>query len=304
MTDLHSPPRPPPPCWHVLGAGAIGGLWALRLAARGLPVCLLVQGDEAPPTRTLTLLDGDRTLRHVFPQRPASAPGPLAALLVCTKAGVTAAALAPLLPQLAPGTPVVLLQNGLGVDAALCAAHPALAVLAAITTDGVHRPARDTLVLAGHGDTWLGALDARDLPLARALAAQTGMRFAPDIHRRRWIKLAVNCAINPLTARYRCRNGDLLQNPAACAEMQRICAEVAAVMQAEGHAATAEELFALACSAARQTAANFSSMHADVSAGRETEIRFLNGHVVARAAAHGLAAPANAALLQEILALR
>jgi 2-dehydropantoate 2-reductase len=286
----------------VLGAGAIGGLWALRLVERGIAVTLLSRDAHAP--RRLTLQDGERVLQHTFPQRESSDTGPVRALLVCTKAPATAAALAPLLPSLPAHTPVVLLQNGMGVDEWLCAARADLCVLTAITTDGVWRRDRDTLVLAGHGDTFLGAARTQDEATARAVAQTLGMTFAPDIRARRWRKLAVNCAINPLTVRYRCRNGELLAKPEALAAMREICAEVAAVMRTEGMAAEAEPLFRQVCSTAEQTAANFSSMYADADAGRDTEIRFLNGYVVAKAEQHGLSAPANAALLQEILALR
>jgi 2-dehydropantoate 2-reductase len=287
----------------VLGAGAIGGLWALRMAARGLDVILLSRSDDSTP-RTLRLQDGDTVMQHGFRQLPLHAAGAVSALLVTCKAHVTQAALTSLLPALTPGTPVVLLQNGMGVDDWLCAERPDLSVLPAITTDGVFRRDRDTLVLAGHGDTLLGAANPRDADTAQAVAASIGMTYAPDIRLRRWHKLAMNCAINPLTARYRCRNGELLQNGEALAVMRDVCSEIAQVMQAEGLPATADELFRLACTAAQKTADNTSSMRADVEAGRDTEIRFLNGHVVARARRHGLAAPANAALLEEILGLR
>ena len=89
----------------------------------------------------------------------------------------------------------------------------------------------------------------------------------------------------------------------ALAAMRTVCAETARIMQAEGLPAEAGALFALACAAARATAANISSMRADADAGRETEVAFLNGHVVQCARRHGIPAPANAALLQEMLAL-
>ena len=285
------------------GAGAIGGLGALRMAARGLQVTLLSRSEDSNP-RELRLQDGDAVLQQRFPQQPLHAAGAVSALLVACKAHVAQAALTPLLPALPPGTPVVLLQNGMGVDGWLCAQRPDLSMLPAITTDGVFRRDRDTLVLAGHGDTLLGTANARDEGAAQAVAATLGMTYAPDICLRRWHKLAMNCAINPLTARYRCCNGELLQNGDALAVMRDVCGEIAQVMQAEGLPATADELFRLACAAAEKTAGNISSMCADVEAGRDTEIRFLNGYVVVRGQAHGLATPANAALLEEILGLR
>lgn len=289
--------------WHVLGAGAIGGLWALRMAARGLPVTLLAHDTSVAP-RPLHLQDGDKFLQHTFPQQAIGADVDIDNLLVTCKAHITPEALAPLLSRLAPGTTVLLLQNGMGVDDWLCTIRPDLAVLVAITTDGVFRRDRDSLVLAGHGETLLGTARAQDEDLARQVAAALDMRFASDIHLRRWHKLAMNCAINPLTTHYHCRNGELLQIPEALATMRAVSAEIAAVMQAEGLPATAAELFRLATDAAAKTAGNISSMRADVEAGRATEIGFLNGHVVACAARHGLDVPVNAGLVEKILALR
>lgn len=296
-----SPPAVPAP-WHVLGAGAIGGLWALRLAARRFPVILI--GRSALPSRTLRLQDGDAVHERSLPQVSAGATGPLQRLLVATKCQDTQDALAPLLPDLAPAATVVLLQNGMGVEDWLRASRPDLHVLVAITTDGVFRPAPGTLVLAGRGGTWLGCLALADSALATAVAADLGMAFAPDIRERRWLKLAMNCAINPLTALRRCRNGELLTDAAALADMRATCAEVACVMRAEGLAADSESLYRLACETAEKTAGNISSMRADVEAGRATEIDFLNGFVVARAQAHGIRVPANARLVAAIHALQ
>jgi 2-dehydropantoate 2-reductase len=287
--------------WHVLGAGAIGGLQALRMASRGLRVVLLARGGE--PLRQLVLEDGPVRSSEIFEQVTAAEAGGIDHLLIATKSHATAAAVAPFLSALAPGALVVLLQNGMGCEEELRRLRPDLRVLPAITTDGVFRPEPDRLVLAGHGETWLGALAAADGAQAEATAAALGMSFAADIHRRRWLKLAMNCAINPLTALRRCRNGELLQDEAALATMREVCAEVAAVMRAEGLAAEAGELFRLACDTARKTAANTSSMCADVIAGRPTEIDFLNGFVVDRGRAHGVATPVNAGLRAAVHAL-
>jgi 2-dehydropantoate 2-reductase len=285
----------------VLGAGAIGGLQALRLAARGLRVVLLSRGDE--PFRQLVLEDGPTRSSEIFAQTTASDTGGIDRLLIATKSHVTAEAVAPFLARLAPGAIVVLLQNGMGSEVALQRQRPDLTLLPAITTDGVFRPEPDRLVLAGHGETWMGALDTADAALAQATATVLGMGFAPDIHARRWLKLAMNCAINPLTALRRCHNGELLQDTAALAAMREVCAEVASVMRAEGLPADAGGLFRQACDIARKTAANTSSMCADVIAGRPTEIDFLNGFVVDRGRSLGIAAPANAGLCTAIRAL-
>ena len=42
-----------------------------------------------------------------------------------------------------------------------------------------------------------------------------------------WRKLAVNCAVNPLTARHGCLNGELLERTALTRELELVCVEPA-----------------------------------------------------------------------------
>jgi 2-dehydropantoate 2-reductase len=52
-----------------------------------------------------------------------------------------------------------------------------------------------------------------------------------------------------------------------------------------------------------RTASNISSMLADVQAGRQTEIEWINGSVCRLAARHGLQAPLNASMVQLVQAM-
>ncbi|HEX4937646.1 MAG TPA: 2-dehydropantoate 2-reductase [Candidatus Kapabacteria bacterium] len=286
--------------WHILGAGAIGGLWALRLQAIGCNVTLL-EAVLSSPLRQLCLKADGANHCHAFPvSMVAQSP-----LLVTTKAGDTIDALRPVLDSLPSGSSLVLLQNGMGVDDLIRQQRPDLRIITGITTDGVFRENRNQLVLAGQGITLLGGETPAEQDIANDIAQQwsrTGatVSAATDIRIRRWQKLAINCAINPLTARYRCRNGELLDKPEALATMQAICHEVAAVMHAEGMAADGDDLFGKAKEVAFQTGANTSSMLADVQAGRRTEIDFMNGYIVHLASRHGLTVPANKAITAAI----
>ena len=294
--------------WHILGAGAIGGLWALRLHSIGCRVTLI---ERAPlsPERRLQLTDNSHSSCHDFPVVAANAATLLLSpLLVTTKAGDTINVLAALLSRLSVGDTVLLLQNGMGIDDWLRQQRPDLQILTAITTDGVFRPTRDHLVMAGHGETLIGGNTAAEQETAMQIAPQwqkTGevVQAVTDIQRRRWQKLAINCAINPLTARYRCRNGALLDMPEALSAMRSICAEVAEVMSLEGYPASTASLYDAACAVARQTATNTSSMLADIQAQRPTEVDFMNGHIVTMARKHGIATPSNARITAEIRAL-
>jgi 2-dehydropantoate 2-reductase len=296
--------------WYVLGAGSIGGLWALRMLRAELPVTLLRRPGSAHDNhRTLTLEDGQRRWQATLPQQcePVPAPG-IQRLLVCTKTQDTLVALEQWLPSLSAKACIILMQNGMGVREALLDRHPGLRLFSATTTDGVYRRTPDELVLAGRGETYIGSIDEDLRPLCRALVQeliQAGLPiwFAPDISRRLWQKLAINCAINPLAVRYHCMNGELLHKPEALAAIDAVCAELAAVMQADGFSTSTEALHRLIVDVCRQTATNTCSTLADVQAGRVTEIDWMNGYVVRRAAALGIPCPVNAALYREVRAL-
>jgi 2-dehydropantoate 2-reductase len=291
--------------WYILGAGAIGGLWALRLHRAGLPVQVLRAGSTGG-LRTLTLEDGTVRWQASIQQqsRPLAEPV-IQRLLVCTKAQDTLDAVHDWRSSLAPKACIVLLQNGMGVREALLADSPDLRIFNAITTEGVYRRSRDELVLAGAGSTLLGSFDDALTPLCRALAQeliQAGLpiRFSADIRRQLWRKLVVNCAINPLSVLFSCPNGELLDKQRALHLMQEVCREMAPLMQAEGFAADTDSLFSMVRDVARATAANTSSMLADVRGGRTTEIAFMNGFVVARGATLGLPCPTNQALFESV----
>ncbi|KAG8989444.1 2-dehydropantoate 2-reductase (Ketopantoate reductase) (KPA reductase) (KPR) [Tulasnella sp. JGI-2019a] len=52
-----------------------------------------------------------------------------------------------------------------------------------------------------------------------------------ELHHRRFLKLVVNCCVNPLTAIKDCLNGQLLEDPEARKTIGEICEEAAAILQ-------------------------------------------------------------------------
>lgn len=291
--------------WYILGAGAIGGLWATRLHRAGFPVQLLHAHSKAC-LRTLSVEENNRRVQTAFhvlhtpPQEPV-----VRRLLICTKAQQTADALHPWRQALHANACIILMQNGLGVREELLAEMPSLRVLNATTTDGVFRRSRDELVVAGQGETRLGSLDESLLPLSRALAqeliqANLPIRFDSAIKTALWRKLVINCAINPVTVLFSCHNGDLLTKPAALQLMREVCRELVPLLAAESIDLPADDLFHLVKAVAHITAANTSSMLADAHAGTTTEINYMNGYVVRRLRSLGLPHATNQALYEAI----
>lgn len=302
-----SPTSENPPAWHLLGAGAMGCLWASSLASAGRPVRLLLR-DLPPGTRTdqVTLLGIDGHERvSACTVEARTETGPIARLLVCTKAAAVLPALRGVAGRIAPGAAVVLLQNGMGFQQQAASLLPRARLYCAVSTEGAWREGPMRVRHAGRGSTWLGAWSTTGSAQAEAIAREMGAGFlavqpVADIHPALWRKLAVNCAINPLTALHGCPNGALLDDPALHAHFEALCTEIATVLRGLGQAALADAISAEATAVARATAANRSSMRQDLEAGRPTEIAFINGYLCERAREAGIPAPIDESLCAAI----
>ncbi|MBH3370043.1 putative 2-dehydropantoate 2-reductase [Pseudomonas carnis] len=280
--------------WHILGAGSLGTLWATRLARAGVPVRLILRNEarlaDYRAGQGLTLIEqGVEQTYPVVGETPGS-PEPIHRLLVACKAYDAQSAIAQLHPRLAPDAELILLQNGLGSQDAVAAQVPLARCIYASSTEGAFREGDWRVVFAGHGYTWLGDASHPTPPLwlNDLQAAGIPHDWASDILTRLWRKLALNCAINPLTVLYQCRNGGLQAH--AC-EVATLCAELAELLECCGQPAAAQDLHSEVQRVIQATAANYSSMHQDVANHRRTEISYLLGYACQAAARHQLVLP-------------
>ncbi len=291
--------------WHILGAGSLGTLWAARLARAGLPVQLILR-DHArlrsyEQAGGLTLIEQGRAQCFAIAAQTPDHPHPIQRLLLACKAYDAAAAVTQLAPRLADGAEIILLQNGLGSQDEVARAAPQARCIVASSTEGAFRQADFQVVFAGHGHTWLGDPLNVQPPAWLADLQRAGIAhdWSLDILSRLWRKLALNCAINPLTVLHDCRNGELREHPA---QVARLCHELTELLQRCGHDAAAEDLHNDVQRVIQATAANYSSMHQDVSQGRRTEIAYLLGYACDAAQRQQLPLPHLQALHSQLLA--
>ncbi len=280
--------------WHILGAGSLGTLWAARLARAGVPVRLILRDDARlasyQAAKGLTLVEHGEA--HTFPvivETPDS-PEPIHRLLVACKAYDAQGAVAQLQHRLAPDAELILLQNGLGSQDAVATQLPQARCIFASSTEGAFRDGDWRVVFAGHGYTWLGDAGHPTPPLwlDDLHAAGIPHEWSTDILTRLWRKLALNCAINPLTVLHQCRNGGLQAHQC---EVATLCAELAELLECCGQPAAAEDLHSEVERVIQATAANYSSMYQDVANARRTEISYLLGYACQAAARHQLSLP-------------
>jgi len=289
------------PTWHILGPGAIGSLFACHLQRAGLPVVLI--GRHANPSPASILLqEGDQTHHFSFEQDDGQRP--ITHLLITVKAHQTDAALRPIKHRLGAESLILLLQNGMGAWETVQQCCPEAVCLLATTTEGANRPAPGRVIHGGSGMTYIGALAPDLQACARQLCAQwsgleLNLQEDQAILRQLWQKLAINCAINPLTVIYDCPNGALLSNADALTTMENVCKEVETVMtHALGE--PAPDLFELAKTVATRTGHNRCSMLQDVTCGRETEIDYITGFLLREAKRFNLNCPENQSLYDQI----
>lgn len=266
--------------FHVLGAGSLGLLWAARLARAGKPCRLILRHKSALDAwqdrrQLIGLTDGAKHANIEVSAELASAGDAIDILIVATKAYSAQAALMNVAPRLKPGAQILMLQNGLGSQQAASLSCPAQRVLYTSVTDGAWVSGPGQVVWAGKGVNRIGDPAGGSAPswLNDLNAAEIACQWTPDIEQVLWQKLAINCAINPFTVLYDCRNGEVPRH--AGARLDQLIPELHRLLTHNGCPLALEELSTVIQQVISNTAANSSSMRQDVHAGRRTEIDFI-----------------------------
>ncbi len=226
--------------------------------------------------------------------------------LILTKGSGTKSAAECAASVLAPDGIALTLQNGVGNLEVIAQHVGADRAALGTTTQGGAMAGPGVLHIGGTGVTILATRPSIEKPI-HALAdclntAGLVTEVVDDISALVWGKLAINAAINPLTALLRIPNGALLDSEQTRSLMADAAKEVAAVAAAQGitlpfdAAARAEEV-------ARLTAPNRSSMLQDALRGARTEIETISGEVMRQGQRLDVPTPANAMLYHLIRAM-
>ncbi|MFB6490095.1 MAG: ketopantoate reductase family protein [Thermoproteus sp. AZ2] len=195
------------------------------------------------------------------------------------------------------GGTVVVVQNGIG--GAEEARARGLSAYPAVLTYGVYREGCRA-ELRGEGELYL----PKELAEVGDVLGKGGMRIrvVEDVEPIRWLKLAVNAAINPVTAILDRENAVVAEDPWARALAERLAAEAGSVAEALGIKLPADPVQE-ALRVARATGPNLSSMVQDIRAGRRTEVDYINGAVVSAGRRAGVPTPYNEAVYYLVKAI-
>jgi 2-dehydropantoate 2-reductase len=309
----------------VVGAGALGGLIATRLAANGTPVWLSVREEAQARTLTAGGLSVTGVGGDAFFEAPPAATladyetggaGGFDFIVLATKAhaaleiGPRAAAL------LRPEGVLLPLQNG-GVSERLIERLGTGGLVGAVSNLGatMHGPGRYEQRNAGHfliGEVRGGAT-------ARAERVQRWLRpvearVTGNLPGAIWSKLLINCAVTTLGAVAGLTMREYLRHPAGRLLFERTYAEALAVAVASGirlETMLVEPVPPTGDAAydgwLRRVLGAYGdlkpSMLQDFERGKLTEVEFINGYVVDVGRRVGVATPANQAIVAAVQAI-
>jgi 2-dehydropantoate 2-reductase len=301
----------------VVGAGAIGGLLAAKLARAGEAVSVVARGAQLAAIRSqgLTLIEA----REAFTERVAASDriaelGPQDLLVLAVKAHQLAAVARDLAPALGPNTRLLTAQNGVpwwyffkhggphegrrleSVDpGGVIAEHlPVDRVVASVVYPSaeVERPG---VIRHIEGDRFTlaeidGAKSERILAVSEAFT-RAGFKapVVSDVRAEMWLKLWGNLSFNPISALTHATLEDICR----FAPTRALAADMMREAQAVGEALGVRFRISLEkrIAGAEAVGAHKTSMLQDVENGRAIEIEALLGSVMELGEIAGVATP-------------
>ncbi|MEG0052172.1 MAG: 2-dehydropantoate 2-reductase [Comamonas sp.] len=289
----------------IMGAGAVGCYFGALLARAGNRVTLIgreshMQAIAAQGLRLQTASEDSFIPMHTSTH--ASAVAGADVVLLCVKSTDTEASAEQIKPHLATGAVVLCLQNGVDNDerarSVLGERNPAAAVAVYVAT-GMEAPGH--VRHFGRGELVIAPNPKVDEIVKTFGAAGIATTVSPDVRAELWQKLIINCSYNALSALTQQPYGWLVAQAGVNSVIADIVAECKSVAAADGLVLGAS-VDAAVQAIAQTMPGQLSSTARDVARGKPSEIDHLNGYVVRRGQALGIATPANR-LLQVLVNL-
>ena len=286
----------------VMGAGAVGCYYGGMLARAGHDVVLIARPAHAEAIARSGLRMQTQTFdEHV---RLAASPDASAVqgaelVLFCVKSPDTESAGALMRPYLPAGALVLCLQNGVDNADRLRTVLPQHAVAAAVVYVATQMLGPGQVKHNGRGDLVIEPTTATSISSQAAaqalIAAGIPTVISDNVRGELWAKLILNCAYNAVSAITQLPYGKMVAGAGVPDVMRDVVAECQAVARAEGVQVAGDAQAAVANLAASMPS-QFSSTAQDLARGKRSEIDYLNGLVVRRGEALGIATPANRVL--------
>ena len=303
----------------VLGCGAIGSLYAARLAQdpSNEVLCIVRSEQHASQINSSGLNIISNNGCNNISASPRAVTGteneaPADIVLIAVKSYATEDAVNGHASRFGPDTIALTLQNGYGNHLKILKAVPAERIVMGTTAMGVNIDRDGHVILAGTGKTVIGSLAPEtetgktSLETVKKLLSDAGFETekTSDAQGAVLDKLLINVGINAVCALNDVQNRFICDDPDMRARAEALVREAVEVLNsALGKSFDADTVWNKVLAVAEKTGLNICSMLQDVRKGSQTEISAINGAIVDIASSAGLEAPVNAAVTDEIITL-
>jgi len=278
----------------VMGAGAVGCYYGGMLARAGHDVVLIGRPQHVEAIKR----QGLRLETQTFDERirvsastEAGAVQGAQLVLFCVKSTDTENGAAAIKPHLATDALVLSLQNGVDNADRLRALLPQEVIAAAVYI-GVEMAGPGHVRHHGRGELVIEASKANNEVARVLVAAGVPTDISDNVRGALWVKLIANCAYNALSAITQLPYGRLVKGEGITAAMRDLVDECVTVAKADG-VTLPGDVDAAVRKIAETVPGQYSSTAQDLARGKRSEIDHLNGLIVRRGEALGVATPAN-----------
>ena len=228
-------------------------------------------------------------------------------VLLFVKAGDSEAALESVKHLITPKTFLMTLQNGTGHEKLLLKYATKERVIIGTTNQGSYKLDETSVCHSGLGDTALGAVSGSGE--AFAIVAETFQscgfpcQISAQVKGMIWNKLMINASSSVLSGILQMPQGYVVENKSAWNMAQKLIKEICSVATADGYPFAADEQIDRIDKHLRNAPGGYTSIYADLKAGRRTEVSVINGAVIEAGKRLGIPTPTHGLILDMVQAM-
>ncbi|MBF0589307.1 MAG: 2-dehydropantoate 2-reductase [Magnetococcales bacterium] len=281
------PGGPHSPSILVVGMGAVGGYYGARLAQAGAKVSGVCRSDfDTIATYGIYIksIAGDRHFRpEQLYRTPAQCPTPPDIVMVTLKSLPEIDLPAMIKPVVGPNTSIMLLQNGVEIEAPIAAAFPDNEIISALAFICVSREKPGHVHHEDYGRVAIGSFPSGHSQRVDELADLLNQAHVPcsvtdNIITARWKKLVWNAPFNPISVLAGGLNTqEILGEPELVQLAEKVMQEVCSIAAATGHPLE-EDIVRRNLTDTKKMRAYRTSMLLDFEAGRKMEVEAILGN--------------------------
>ena len=288
----------------IVGAGAMGAMYAAHFAQTGFDVALVARGERADRLRAGLTVNGTPLVAEVIDVDLGAPHEPADLIIFAVKDRHLPQAIDEAAALVGPETIMVSVINGLDSEEQIAARFGPERVLLCVALGMDAERDGHEVRFRQPGRLVFGEASNTEPPSPIVVRVQEALDRAglewqtpPDMRHQLWWKFMVNTGINQASAVLRAGYGAFQPEGDARELMMALINEVLAIANAEGVPLGATDVAAWHRVLDTMPPQGWTSMRQDVAAGRETEVESFAGRIVALGKKHQIATPYNQVML-------